>query len=97
MDTSKLPNKTEEFSIASDELPAKFKELVREGNVRRISVQAEDGRTLFEIPLTAGVAGVAATLIFAPALAAIGTVAALVTHVRVTVERVDDTQGPKTG
>ena len=90
MDSNQQPPRREEFRIATDELPAKFKQLVQEGNVRRISVRAEDGRTLFEVPLTAGLAGVAATLIFAPALAAIGAVAALATHVTVAVERVGE-------
>ena len=90
MDSNQQPPRHEEFRIATDELPAKFKELVHEGNVRRISIRADDGRTLFEVPLTAGLAGAAATLIFAPALAAIGAVAALVGHVTVTVERVDE-------
>jgi len=79
----------EEFRISSDDLMAKFKELVNEGNVRKVSIRTDDGRTIFELPLNIGVAGAAATIILAPALAAIGVIAALVTHVTVAVERVD--------
>jgi Domain of unknown function (DUF4342) len=79
----------EEFSVSSDDLMAKFKELVNEGNVRKVSIRTDDGRTIFELPLNIGVAGAAATIILAPALAAIGVIAALVTRVTVSVERVD--------
>jgi Domain of unknown function (DUF4342) len=79
----------EEFKISSDDLMAKFKELVNEGNVRKVSIRTDDGKTIFELPLNIGVAGAAATIILAPALAAIGVIAALVTHVTVTVERVN--------
>jgi hypothetical protein len=80
----------EEFKISSDDLMAKFKELLSEGNVRKVSIRTDDGRTIFELPLNIGVAGAAATIILAPALAAIGVIAAMVTHVTVAVERVNE-------
>ena len=73
----------EEFKVASEDVIAKVKELIREGNVRRISFRNEEGRTLIEIPLTVGVIG---TLLL-PVWAAIGAVAALVANLTLTVER----------
>jgi len=51
--------RTEEFKISGDELLAKARELVREGNVRRLIIKNGEGRTLIEIPLTVGVIGAA--------------------------------------
>ena len=80
------PPRTEEFSISGDELLAKAKELIHEGNVRRLIIKNEDGRTLVEIPLTFGVIGAALLPIFA----AIGAIAALATRCTIVVERQDD-------
>ena len=77
---------TEEIRITGEELLAKVKELVREGNVRRIIVKNEEGKILVEIPLTLGVVGA----ILAPSLAALGAVAALVTNCTIVVEKVED-------
>jgi hypothetical protein len=78
--------RTEEFQVSGDKLVAKIKELVHEGNVRRISIKNEEGRTLVELPLTLGVVGA----ILAPQLAAIGAIAALVTHCTIVVEKVEE-------
>jgi len=86
MNTQKLPNH-EEFRIDTDNLIAKFKELVNEGNVHRISLRNDEGKTLFEVPLTMGIAGAAAAVFLAPALAALGVIAALMKQVTVVVER----------
>lgn len=75
----------EEFEVRGEELLTKIKELVREGNVRRVVILNEDGRTLIEIPLTIGVVGA----LLLPAAAAIGAIAALVTNCTVRVERKD--------
>lgn len=75
-----------EFKIEGDKLLAKVKELIHEGNVRRIIIKNEDGKTLIEIPLTVGVVG---TLI-APVLAAVGAIAALAVHYTIVVEKEDD-------
>jgi CBS domain-containing protein len=73
----------EEFSVSADNLVKKVKELIREGNVRRIIIKDEEGKLLLEMPMTVGVVGV----ILAPWLAALGTIAALATRCTITVER----------
>lgn len=78
--------RTEEFQVSGDELIAKIKELAREGNVRRIAIRNEEGRTLIDVPLTLGVVGV----LVAPQLAALGAIAALVTHGTIVVEKVEE-------
>lgn len=84
----------EEFTVSGSELLEKVKQLIREGNVRRVFIKGNDGSTLFEIPLTAGVAITAITAAVAPVLVAVGAVAALLTQVTVGVERRGD---PSTG
>lgn len=76
---------TEEFAIHGDKVVAKVKELVRAGNVRRITLKSEEGKTLIEIPLTVGVV----VGVLAPVLAAIGAIAALSTSCVIAVERTD--------
>lgn len=78
--------RTEEFQVSGDMLVAKIKELVHEGKIRRIVIKNEDGKTLIDIPLTLGVVGA----LFAPQLAAIGAVAALVTQCTIVVEKVEE-------
>lgn len=73
----------EEFKINGRDLVDKVKELVREGNVRRIIVKDRDGKTLVELPVTVGVVGA----VIAPVLAALGAIAALVTECTIIVER----------
>jgi len=79
--------KTEVFKVSADETVAKVKEIVAEGNVRRIIIQNEDGKTLIEFPLTIGVAAAAGVLLLAPLLAAVGVLAAIVTDLTIVVER----------
>jgi RNA polymerase subunit RPABC4/transcription elongation factor Spt4 len=73
----------EEFQVSADELIARVKELIREGNISRIVVRSERGETLLEIPVTIGVIGA----LFAPYLAALGAIAALATRCTIAVER----------
>ena len=73
----------EEFTVSSDDLVAKVRQLLHEGNVRRIILKDEKGKTLLEIPLTLGVVG----FILAPWMAALGVVAAMVTRAKIVVER----------
>jgi hypothetical protein len=80
--------KREEIKIEGAELVKKVKELIQAGNVRRIIIKQDD-QTLLEIPLTIGVAGVAAMTLFAPALVAIGAIAGIVTKCTLIVERID--------
>lgn len=77
---------TEEFSVSGEELLAKVKSLINEGNIRRIIIKDEAGKTLVELPLTVGVIGT----VFAPVLAAVGAIAALVTKCTIVVERRED-------
>ena len=75
--------KHEEFKIDGKDLLAKVKQIIAEGNVRRISIRNKEGKTLIEVPLTVGVVGI----VLAPTLAAIGAIAALVTECTFVVER----------
>ena len=74
---------SEEIKTTGDDLVAKVKELVHEGNVRRLIIRNEEGRDLIEVPLTVGVVGV----LLLPVLAAIGAIAALVADCSIVVER----------
>ena len=78
---------TEEFHVAGDDLMARIRELLREGNIRRIIIRNNEGKTLIDLPLTVGVVGV----LVAPQLAALGAIAALISHGTIVVERVEDT------
>ena len=75
--------RTEEFKLRGEEVIAKVKELVHEGNVRRLIIKNEDGTTLIEVPLTVGVLGA----VLLPVWAAIGAIAALATDCTIVVER----------
>ena len=81
------PPRQEEFRVNGEELLAKVKQLIAEGNVRRIIIKNKEGKTLIELPLTIGVVGVTAAALLAPVLAAVGAIAALVTECSVVVER----------
>jgi phage-related minor tail protein len=74
---------TEEFEVKGDDLLSRVKELIAEGNVRRLTIKNSEGKTLLEIPLTIGVVGA----LIAPVAAAIGAVAALVTECTISVTR----------
>jgi len=79
-----MTNKTtEEFTVNGEELLAKVKSLVNEGNIRRLIIKDESGKVLVEFPLTIGVVGA----LFAPVLVAVGAIAALVTKCTIVVER----------
>jgi len=76
----------QEFKINGEELIAKIKELIKQGNIRRIIIKNEKGVSLIEIPLTLGVVGA----VLLPVWAALGTIAAMVTNCTVVVERVEE-------
>jgi hypothetical protein len=78
--------RTEELTVSGEQLVATVKELVHQGNIRRITIKNRDGKTLIEIPLTLGVVGI----LLLPTLAALGAVAALVTECTIVIERVAD-------
>ena len=74
---------TEEIKIKGEEVLKKIKELIKEGNVRRIAIKNQKGETLIEIPLTIGVVGAA----LLPVWAAVGAIAALAANFTISVER----------
>lgn len=82
---------TERFTVDGSQLVEKIKELIHQGNIRRVRL-IHKGRALIDIPLSVGVPVAAATVLAAPVLAALGAIAALVTECTLEVERVDDTQ-----
>jgi len=75
--------KKESFKVNGEELVKKVKELVKEGNVRRVTINSKEGKELLTFPLTVGVVGA----LLAPILAALGAVAALVGECTISVER----------
>jgi hypothetical protein len=77
--------RTEEFQVRGEELVAKVKELIHQGNIRRVIIKNESGRTVIDIPLTIGVVGA----LLVPQLAAIGAIAALLTNATIVVETVE--------
>lgn len=79
----------EKFTVDGSQLVEKIKQLIHEGNIRRIRL-IHKGRPLIDIPLTAGVPLAAATVLAAPVLAALGAIAALVTECTIEVEKVDE-------
>ena len=93
-DRGAVVDNTEEFSVKGEDLLGRIKELIAEGNVRRIVIKNSEGRTLIEIPLTLGVVGA----LIAPVAAAVGAVAALVTECTISITRqVDETAKPEDG
>jgi hypothetical protein len=83
---SEKGTRTEEFCVSGGEIVDKIKEIIHEGNVRRIILKDAEGKTFLEIPLTVGVVGA----VVAPVLAAVGAVAAIASHLTIVVERVGD-------
>jgi len=81
--TKKSNSSKEQFKVYGHELVKKIKELIKEGNIRRIIIKNEKGGVMMEIPVTFVVVGA----FFAPVLAAIGALAALMTKCTIEVER----------
>lgn len=75
--------KKESYEVRGEDVIKKVKELIKEGNVRRIIIKDKKGKVLVEFPLTIGVVGA----VLAPVLAAVGAIAALVTECTISVER----------
>jgi hypothetical protein len=82
--TDKKP-RVEEFEVDGDKIVETVKRLVHEGNIRRITIKNDEGKSLIEIPLTFGVVGA----VLLPTLAALGALAALVTRCTIVVERTE--------
>lgn len=74
---------TEEFRVEGEKIISKIKELLHEGNIRKVIIKDKDEKVLMEIPVTIGVVGV----LIAPQLAALGAIAALLTEATVVVEK----------
>jgi hypothetical protein len=81
-----MNNISEEFRVKGEELVEKVKQLIHEGNVRRLIIKDEEGKVYLEIPVTLGVIGA----LVAPMLAAVGAVAALVADLKIEVIRNED-------
>ncbi len=78
-----MKRKKEEFTIDGDHLLEKVRELIKEGNVRKITIKDKTGKEVATFPLTFGVVGV----VLAPVLAAVGAIAALIGECTISVER----------
>lgn len=78
-----MENIKEEFRVKSEEVVEKVKQLIHEGNVRRLIIKDETGKVYLEIPVTFGVIGA----LLAPMLAAVGAIAAMVAHLQIEVIR----------
>ncbi len=83
---------TEKFTVSGKDLVDKVKEIIREGNVRRIRL-IHEGRPLIDIPLTVGASAAMVTVMAAPVLAAIAVIAALVTECTLEVEKIEGKKG----
>ena len=81
--TSQANSSQEQFKINGHEMVKKVKELIKEGNIRRIIIKNEKGKVMMEIPVTFAVVGT----VFAPVLAAVGALAALMTKCTIEVQR----------
>ena len=73
----------ESFKVTGDEILSKVKEIIKEGNARKIIIKNEKDEIIMEFPLTIGAIGV----VLAPIFAAVGTLAALATHCTIIVEK----------
>jgi len=83
MASEKRQARRESFRVTGREVVEKVRELIKEGNVRRIIITSKEGKTISEFPLTVGVVGA----VIAPVLAAVGAIAALIAECTITVDR----------
>ena len=81
-----MPSSYESFRVTSENLVNKIRDLIHEGNIRKIIIQDGTGKELMSFPLTVGVVGT----LFAPVLAAVGGLAALIGDYTITVEREEE-------
>jgi hypothetical protein len=75
--------KTEEYSVSGDDLISKIKEIIKQGNAKKITIRGKDGNDIMSFPVTVGVVGI----VLAPMFAAIGAIAALATECTIVIER----------
>ncbi|MCU0370282.1 MAG: DUF4342 domain-containing protein [Bacteroidales bacterium] len=81
----------EEFKVKGKELLDKIKDIIHEGNIRRVVIKNDDGKTIMEFPVTFGVIGA----VIAPILAAVGAVAALAADYTIEVYKTGDDEEKK--
>ncbi|HLC87547.1 MAG TPA: DUF4342 domain-containing protein [Patescibacteria group bacterium] len=81
-----MTKRTEEFKVSGSDVVKKIKELVKQGNIRKITIKDKEGKTFAEFPLTLGVVGT----VILPVVAAIGTIIALVAECTISVEKEED-------
>jgi hypothetical protein len=82
---TEAPERVVEHKLSGEKLLTRIKQLIHEGNVRRITIKNDEGHPLLEIPLTIGVVGT----VFAPVLVAVGAMAALTANYTIEVEKVE--------
>ena len=82
---------TEKFTVKGSQIVDKVKQLIHEGNIRRVRL-IHEGKTLIEIPLSIGAPVAVAGIIWMPVLAAVGAFAALVTECTIEVEKIDGSE-----
>jgi len=80
---------TEKFTVSGSQLVEKVKQLIHEGNIRKVRIIHKE-KTVFEIPLTIGAPATVAVILVAPVLAALGAFAALVTECTIEVEKTEE-------
>lgn len=78
---------TEQIEVTGNQLVDQFKEIIEQGNVRRVIIKGQDGKTLLEIPLTVGAAIGGALALFNPWLAMLGALGALVARLNIEIVR----------
>jgi hypothetical protein len=78
----------ESFKVSAEELLSKVKDIIKEGNARKIIIKNEKEETIVEFPLTIGAIGV----VLAPVFAAVGAIAALATDCTIIVEKKEKTE-----
>lgn len=83
MPKTQSTKKEETFKVDGENLLKKVKDLINEGNVRKITIKDKSGKELIVLPLTVGVVGI----VLAPVLAAVGAIAALIGECSISVER----------
>jgi hypothetical protein len=81
--------KSEKYTVSGEEVLEKVKQLIHEGNIRRVRL-IHQGKTIIEIPLSIGAPAAAITILAAPLLAAVGAFAALVTECTIEVEKIEE-------
>ena len=79
---------SEKFTVSGGQLAEKVKQLIHEGNIRRVRI-LHQGKVVLEIPLSIGAPAAALGIMVAPILAALGAFAALVTECTIEVEKIE--------